>query len=567
MARTYPIVSFGLFALAIKQDSTFECDDLQTFSKLRDLKSGNATSKPYITFEPDFWLLDGGYKFLPERDVSIHVGLMSLNMSDEIGEFTVPPVLTITFGQEYLLDGGIAIKFSQYSNDYCTHFKVEYYDDTNTLLYTNDYYPENWEFSTEETIDEVKKVVITFYSTNKPFRYLRVSAINFGELITFTNADIKSASVVEEINPISIELPINTLELELFSTNADFSIINPSGVYLDLQNKQPIDIYEVVDNETIYIGMFYLDKWENPSENEIKFSCMSGLGILEGSTYMGGIWLTPITVEDLILEIFEEIQMPYELDPDLVDIKITGWISICTYREALQQIAFAIGANVNDARSNTIQILKTTLASDQTFEEYSITNAEKGISQSLELKPLVTGVDVTAHNYVANTTTQELYKETLQAGSYLIKFSSPQHDLNTTGATIIESGANYAIITVASPETVTLTGQGYTDTTRIVSIRNTELDQFVKPNILDIEDATLINNTNVDSITQYVYDYYQQRYYQKVKLFAHSLEVGRSVVVDTLYNQQISGVTEKMSVDLGRGFISNAEILGVIKTS
>ena len=91
MTRTSPLVSFGLFALALKQDSIPACDDVQTFSIVDDLRTGNVTTKPYITYEPDFWLLDGNYKFKPST--TVHIGLMSLSMSNASGVFAIPPEL------------------------------------------------------------------------------------------------------------------------------------------------------------------------------------------------------------------------------------------------------------------------------------------------------------------------------------------------------------------------------------------------------------------------------------------------------------------------------------------
>ena len=62
---TSPRVQFGLYALELKQDSSPACTDVQEFASIADLKTGNATAKPYATYEPDLWLLDGNYKFLP----------------------------------------------------------------------------------------------------------------------------------------------------------------------------------------------------------------------------------------------------------------------------------------------------------------------------------------------------------------------------------------------------------------------------------------------------------------------------------------------------------------------
>jgi hypothetical protein len=562
MTKTSPLVTFGLYALTIKQDATPAVSvDLQPFSKLADIKTGNVASRPYATFEPDYWLLDGGYKFKQDNDASVHVGIMSLLQSDEVGAFAVPPVLTVTFSTVHTTDG-MTFKGSQYSNDFANSIQVAFYDASDVLIRTDAYTPTSWEFSTGQAVTDFKKIVVTFNSTNKPYRYLRLPGIDFGKLTYFTGADIKSASVIEEFNPLSIELPIDTCELHLYSNDSTFSIINPSGDYSALQNKQPLDVYEVVGTEQVYIGQFYLDTWENVSNNEIIFRAIDMLGILETIPYMGGLWITPTTAGVLIEAMMSAINTPYDLDPDLSAASIQGWIPATTYREALQQIAFAIGAYVTCSRAGLLQIYTSVLASDLSAYDYTITKAEKGIDRSLTLKTLVTGVEVTAHNYLANTDSTELYNGYLALGTHTITFSEPKHTLSVSGAAITASGANYAVVNVTTAGTVVLSGLGYTDTKSVNGVYNTTLGATVSKNILSIKDATLVNPSNVAATTQRVYNYYQMRYLQKVKLYSTLASIGDSVLIDTLYNQKIGGVIEKMSINLSGGFTAQTEIVG-----
>lgn len=562
MSRTSPVVTFGLYAMAIKQDSTPLATDLQPFSKLTDLKTGNVTNKPYVTCEPNFWLLDGNYKFKPS-DALTHIGLMSLAMSGSDANFLVSPVLTVTFSTVHTTDG-LTLRGAQYSGDYANSVKIAFYDDADVLIREDNYAPASWEFSTEQAVADFKKIIITFYSTNKPFRYLRLLGINFGQVVNFSGSEIKSAIVVEQVSPISIELPVNTLELRLYSSDTAFSIIAPAGNYASLQNKQPMDVYETIGNDTIYIGQYYLDTWENPSETEIVFNAIDMIGVLDTIPYMGGIWLTATTAGALIENILSAINTPYALDPALESAEIKGWLPICSTRDALQQIAFALGAYITCARTGIVQINKSTLVSDLTTYDSVITKSEKGMEQSLTLKTLVTGVEVTAHNYMTNTTSSELFNGALSVGTHTISFSSPQHNLSITGAAIASSGANYAIVTVSSPGTVVLSGQGYTDANQVYGVYNGTLDPSVKSNILSIPGATLVSNSIALATAQRVYDYTQERYVQKLKLYTPSAEVGKSVLVDALYNRQIAGIVERMTVDLSGGYTAKAEITGLV---
>lgn len=562
MTVTSTRVSFGLFALEIKLDShVSSLSDQQPFSKVADLQSDSATSRPYATYEPDFWLLDGEYKFIPDDYTTVHAGFMSLEMSDENGDFATPPSITVDFGTIHSIPG-LALRFQTLSNDYATQVTVAYYDDGASLIRTDDYYPNSPEFSTGQAVDDFKQIVLTFLSTNRPYRYLRLTGIDYGDLISFEGTDVLEASVVEECDPLSAEIRINTLDLTLFSSDADFSIINPAGDYASLVERQPLAVYEIIGGTAVYIGTFYLDEWENESDTVSIFHAVDILGVIDRLTYKGGIWLAGIDLEDLLEDILAPIYVPYELDNSLIGTVIKGWLPICTYREALQQIGFAAGAAVDCSRNGAVKIYATRIASSESAVG-SVTTAQKGIKQKLALRSLVTGVDVLAHNFVADTETQNLYDATLDAGEHEIAFPGPMHDLTPTGATIVESGVNYALLSVAAPGAVTLTGEPYLDTVKLYQAEMPDLPTGVRPNVLKIEDATLVNNDNGAATAQRVYDYYAQRYRQEMKLFAPSIEVGQVILVDTLYEKQIRGVVEKMESDLGRGFQSNVETVGV----
>lgn len=562
MTTTYTQVSFGLYGIEIKQDAIPSATDKQPFVKINDLKTDNATSRPYATYEPDFWLLDGGYKFLPEDTSRVHVGLISLSMSDVNGNFSTPPVLTVNFQKVHTTDG-LTLRFSQYSGDYINSLTVAYYDASDVLIRSDAYAPDSWEFSTGQAVSDFKKIVITFNRSSRPYRYLRLSGIDFGELIYFTNEDVIEADVVEEVNPLSTEVPFGSLRLVLFSENEEFSIVNPTGYYAEFKERMPLSVHEYVDGQSNFIGRFYLEDWTSVNENQMQLECVDLLGVLDKMPYRGGIWLgSGTTVEDLVEEILGPIYIPYDLDTELVSVVLKGWIPAGTYREALQQVAFAAGAFLSCARFGAIKIYKTTLAGVGT-PVTEITDADKGINSPLSLTTLITGVDITAHNYVASTDTVELYNESLEAGEHEITFNEPMHDLSITGATITESGVNYAILSVAATGTVLLTGQTYNDALKIFSHRMT-LEEGVKPNVVEIEEATLVSNSNGQIICDHVYNYYQQRYLQKARLFAPSAETGDTVLIDTLSAKQVLGMVERMEIDLSGGFIADAEIRGVI---
>lgn len=450
--------------------------------------------------------------------------------------------------------------------------------------------------------------------------------IAFGET-EFSNTDFLSAKLTEEFSPLSIVLPVSELEFSLFSDDVSFSIINPTGDFEQMATQQPIALYVVVDGAQVYLGQFYLEDWSNRSENVKEFVCVDILGILDKYTYLGGIWLTAITVGELVADVLESIGVGYDIDPDLAAVELTGWLPIMTAREALQQIAFAAGAYVLSARndsivmgrltqvSQTVSGVRTGVASSGqsrvwgmrfrgsqslifTSVGYTTTGLYSGVgkvgqsrnwkrkwrpsqwegiqttitipdedqaNRQVTLRTQVTGVELVGHDIVEGAGSLELLNQTLAAGTHEIHFSQPVHDLAVTGATISESGANYAILSVATAGAVTLTGLVYVVTDVLFS-EYMAPDPNRKDNIVKISEATLINSNNGADICTKIYDYYQQRYKQRMKLFspASSVHVGATVDVETLYGNYLYGVIEKTTTNLVGGNVADTEVVGII---
>jgi len=591
---TSPIIIFDVAnALTIKADAMFSCPDLQSFSDLDDLYLGVPVVNPYATYESDFWLLDGSMKFMPALP---HVGLMSASMSDSGDSFSFAPVLTITFGSVHSTDG-LIFHFSQYTNDYASYLTVNFYDASNVLITSDDYNPTGSTFSTELTVSNFKKIIISFNETNKPYRYVRLTGIDFDALTSFSGTDIKEAQVVEQINPLAIELPINTLDVTLFSVDGDFSIVDPAGVYANFQYKEPLDVYENIDNEIIYIGRFYLDTWKSTSANLATFKAIDAVGLLDGLQYVGGFWTSndgapfDVAVEDLLANLFSNTNVDYDLDAALTGTMIEGSLPVGSIREALQQIAFAIGAYVTCARSNIIQIKPTVLASDLVVFDYTLTAADKGMESPVKLRPLITGIELKTHIYKVkyrNADTGDpvqFLSRAFVAGDHSIIFDELQYNLYITGGTIedpvvgdvpavfsvnpgktfLNGYVNYIGINVASPGTVTLESEGtLEDNSTITAVYDGGLGADVPLNILSINDATLVHVDNAGTIAQLVFDYYAQRYLLETTLYAPASQVGDSVLVATQGGRQIAGIIESMSSDLAGGFRAKTKIIGVV---
>jgi hypothetical protein len=325
-------------------------------------------------------------------------------------------------------------------------------------------------------------------------------------------------------------------------------------------------VYELINSNQVFMGRYYLDDWGKLSNTETEFKGIDAIGILDRIPYQGGLWkYEGIKAQYLVDEIMTAAEIPYDLDADLYDVMVIGYIPAISCREALQLVCFAIGAYVDCSRSNLVKIRPSVIL-DGTEAVIDITAAQKGSSQKLDQKPLVTGVEITSHNYVEGADTIELYSGTFAVGFYDIQFSQPAHTLSITGATIVSSTVNHARINVTTAGGVTLTGLNYIDNLQKFS-KHGAFGSYVVPNIINIETATLVNIYNGQEVADRVYDYYQQRYVQKMRLYAHdAIGTGKVALIDSIDNSQIRGTVEKMSINLSGGFIIDAEACGVVES-
>jgi hypothetical protein len=593
MSITAPSISFGRNAILINDDIATVAvisGGTQSFSDITDLQKVVAAQNRFITYEQDFWLLDGSYKFVPSNP---DVGYMSTAMSDSGSTFAATvPLVKFTFNAAYSTTNGLTIYFSEFSGDWCDSITVAFYNASNSLIRTDNYTPTSAIFHTNQAVSNFKRVDISFNSSNKPYRYVRLGCVNFDNLITFTGTDIKSAKLIEQINVLSLELPMNSIEFTLHSDDVNFNIVDPVGFYATLRDGEPLEAYEIINNALTYLGRFYLDKWESISDNDASFHAYDIIHQLENIQYDGDIFHPTLSLTThkkasvVISDLSTAGGFSYTLDSALnaSSFDTHGWMPITDIRKDLQALCFAIGGYTTCSRSKSIQIRKAELASALSVYDYTLTNADIGINPNVSLLPLVTGVEITSHDYSsghAGTTgnsdldyDNHLFAQDVALGAIKIVSDKPINLYDFTGAgtgdpttalfTQIGHNCNYFSFNITTAGHLRLDGEMFVDGKKLKTQYTGGLPAGTIPNVIKITDATLVATYNVATVLSLVYDYYQQRYKQKIKLFASAVAVGDSMLVPTQAGQQFKGIIERMETDLANGFVSTVELVGVI---
>lgn len=231
--------------------------------------------------------------------------------------------------------------------------------------------------------------------------------------------------------------------------------------------------------------------------------------------------------------------------------QLHGYIPYTTKRNALQQIAFAIGAIVDTSNIEMVAIYPQQEEVTGYFDEE---NTFDGMT--LEHTDIVTGIRLTVHSYQESEELQELYNDSLD-GMTEIVFSEPYHGLSIVGGTIVRHGHNYAVIN-GSGDSVVLFGKKYNHLTHQITKENPDI--VFNKNIKEVTDATLIHSGNANKSIERIYAYYRRAESVVGDVLLDDKVIGQVVEADTGYDGKRTGTLE--SIDY---MFSRKEIRAAVK--
>ena len=567
--RTNTRVEFGLYDVTARGDSAPSCTTAKPFCNLgRDLLLESVPSQnKYGTLESEQWLMDGSFSFFPEVPEQYFWGLWSTTQSDKNGVFADPPVLDITFTQDHS-SSGLTLHFYIPTDDWASRIKIQWFSQDGGLISTALFYPDAVDYYCAKKVENYRRIRIHFLETNRPGRYLKLAGIDYGVYLHFSGHEIVEAHVLEECDPLSSEISINTLNVSLYNKEGRFSILNPEGYFDVLQHKQKFTVWEDVKQDarstgsvSYCMGTFYLSDWSNSGDTLADFSAVDAIGLLDGAPFDGGIYDT--TAAELAEAILTGYS--YTLDGSLAAERVQGYIAAGTRRGALQQLAFAIGAVVDCSRGELIRIAPApSKASGMITYDRKLQDGSK-----VTLNPLITAVAVTAHRYLPGEATEELYRDTLDPGIYRVTFNAPAvvDSLTVTGAELTESGVNLCTLTVAKAGKVCVTGRKYTDSTVVLRRTAANLPPNAQDNELTVTDATLVGPSRAEAVAVRVLEHYAQRYEQNFSMVAGDEKLADRLIIQSFGGEMVRGVLTKLEFDLTGGFLADAKVIGRRLTS
>lgn len=541
-------VTYGLLDITAADDAISSAIDVQPFSNPQEINTPDLDRlavEKFATLEQNHWVLDGSFLQWPENPESETWGFWSKQISDQNGYFAAPVELTILFNENHSTEG-LTMYFREDTLDYPSEMTIEYYNSANQLVTSKDFTLTEPVFFADCPAADYQKIVIIFKRTSLPYSYAKLSDIKYGSIKIFGEDGIISASILEEIDPTKSSLSVNTMECTIYTS--DFQLLDPTGIYEMLQQKQAINITSTEDNISKDYGTFFLEEPTSRDDDTTTLYCVDFLGVIDKTTFMGGIYENKNAGElfDEIMLSAEVKKEEYQIEDSLRNKVISGWVPICTHREALQHWGFATGATIDCSRTKIIKAY-----SDKTDIVGTITHDDKFIGHKVKLKPLVTGVSVTAHKYSVDSNAAVAFEGTLPAGTNIVTFDAPYANVTATTGIITSSGANYAVVEMPTAGQITISGNEYVDNTTVLSVNASELPANAKPNVLTVdEQATLINADNALEIAWRIYNYYQNRYEDEGDFILNGQKVSELWRMNSLNNRDIEGRIERLEIDL-----------------
>ncbi|MCB7321108.1 hypothetical protein [Lacrimispora sp. 210928-DFI.3.58] len=521
-------------ALGAAEDNTAATEDKDYYVDLQDLKK-DIEFPDYALCLPRYAKMDGDYINAPDELEDL--GYVSDSISDSIGEFETPPSITFTFTQNYS-SVGITLTFNDYSGDYCSKVNIKWYRD-DELLADREYTPDSYNYFCYGIVDYYNKVVVTFLETSKPYRNVFLTGIIWGLIRVFKDDEIEDISCLMELNPISEEVSINTM---------GYTIRSKSEYIFEFQKRQKQTLYF---DEAI-LGIFYLKDGKQLGAKRYSVETQDAVGLLDSSQFMGGVY-NGILVSELLDKIMEGEGIAYFIDDACASIKVSGYLPICSKRNALQQLAFAIGGLVDTSYDRQLYIYPQMT---EVVGEFTERDIFQGLT--VEHSDIITGIRLYVHSYSAGTDSAELYKGVLN-GTTKIEFSEPYHSLTVTGGTLGEYGDNYAYI-VGNGQEVVLSGLKYNHSTSCLLRENPQITQ--NKNIAEIKEATLVTSDNAQTVLDQAYRYYSDNERVSFRAVINDQELGDRVNVATGFKGTMTGTIRKLDFKFSRRKITAEVTVG-----
>lgn len=340
------------------------------------------------------------------------------------------------------------------------------------------------------------------------------------------------------------------------STSLLYDALEPDTLQATVESEGREWLDFAVDEPVTYLdrgsvgGIYYLQDVRQTARNRYLVYATSTLGLLLKRAHRGGYY-TGQTVEEVVRDICGPV--PIYVKTVYQSIQLYGWMPYVkppagSARDNLLQVLFAIGASLGTDLDGVLRV-------EPLWDGVSNSiHGRMGLETALQRDSLVTGVEITEHQWLEGGEQTTLFEGTTLQGQE-ITFSEPVYGLTATGFSILERGVNYAVV---SAGTGTLTGRRYLHNTRTVSRGSSG---GLSGNIITMDDKTLISLVNSADAAQRMLSYYTCRELVDSPYVYQGEEAGDRVVsYDPFGRSQVLGCIESADITLSMQLLAKAKI-------
>lgn len=569
-------VTFEILDLEAFKDNTKKVTSEAPISRLEQATNKVRETKKYATFEQDYFKLDGSFHVPPkkEENISSELGWWSDTLCSSDCTFNPYQVLEFNFSKEHS-SMGLTLLFDVLSNECASDFDINVFGATGNLI-KHESIVNNTEskFVFIEHLSNYTKIVITIKKWCRSYRRAKIVEVDFGVIKQYEDDKLVSINLLEQMDVVSNYLPSNEIKFTIDNSDKAFNILNPSGFFSFLKEKQEVFTefgVELEDGTIEYIpmGKHYLREWQSDEGTlTTTFTARDIIDALEEKNYISST-LAEKSLYDIAVDVLSRLNIEYKIDPNLKNIQTIGYLPKLKVREVLQHIAIAGRCAVYQDRATGKLVIKQFKTLDEStsyinfcggcdlsfgvvypqvnkgFDIKNITLDNMYTEPQIKLDKLVKSVEVTVNTYSPETEEKEVLNTDFNiSGEDIIFLEYKTYcnaKLEVTGAiswSILGHYANGAELKIKANGTVNIKVRGYALVTNKTTF--VLMDNSIKEGAKLSVDNPLIDNPEVakDVATWLFYESRLRALYEANWRQNPALECGDIVIIEDGFGEK-----------------------------
>lgn len=370
-------ISYNSTEPGVQEDATASATAQVPFGNIENTtKELDRVLTKYATGETNLHVLDGSFRLLPDSVPYADAGFISQTLVSDSSH----PRIILSFGSVHTRAvPGLTVVWSSMMNEWAAKFKLTAYKGTavvSTITVSNNrsvYSETEWEIYGYDSI------AIDILEWSIPNRRARIEWIMVGLHKVYSKKDLVSYTHTSSRDPISAQLPKDSIEFSLDNSQKTWDAINPRGMFRYLYERQEVDVrYGMdVDGETQWIngGKFYLSEWSVPSNGlEASFTARDALEFMMTSNYTGRKTGTLYQMCYDALETLPSNVPLFYISEELKEYSTDISSEKTSYKNSdiLQLAANAAGMALYQTRDGHIRIERVNLTAEEGTEVYEI---------------------------------------------------------------------------------------------------------------------------------------------------------------------------------------------------